>query len=237
MIFITDDGSYHLVFGTQHETKFYYYHNKNYIYQNFPVKEVVRTIENNLTFTLNVDTKDAFSDCVDFNLGQNQFSEKHKRFSDFITCDVNKTMSSEWICNLKEWNSTSRELTFFIQLSLSNSNMSQISSENLSGSIQCRMVATAAGNDAHSFIFQYGPLTSSPTARFLSISSPSETQQPDGLDSDPVSHSLLTMGQTPIVSVLIGISIISILAALSCGCYHRRRMKTVIEIWATDEVK
>ena len=186
---------------------------------------------------MNVDTKDAFSDCVDFNLGQNQFSEKQKRFSDFISCNVNKSMRLEWNCSLKEWNSTGRELTFLVQLPLSNSNLSQISSEDVSGSIQCRMVTTAAGNDAHSFIFQYGPLTSSPTARFLSISSPSETQQPDGLDSDPVSHSLLTMGQTPIVSVLIGISIISILAALSCGCYHRRRMKTVIEMWAPDEVK
>ena len=152
LIFIVDDGSYHLVFGTQHEIKFYYYHNKNYIYQNFPVKEVVRTTENNLTFTMSVDMKDAFSDCVDFNLGQNQFLEKHKRFSDFISCDVNKTMSSEWNCNLKNWNSTGRELTFLLQLPLSNANLSQIPSENLSGSIKCRMAVTEEGNDAHSFL-------------------------------------------------------------------------------------
>ena len=186
--------------------------------------------------TLNIDSKDYFSDCVNFNLVQSEFLEKDARFSDFVSCDPNKANNLEWSCSLKQWNSTSRDLTFFIQRSSVNNTLNQnASTANLFGSIQCRIAASE--HHEHSFLFQFGPLTTTPTGRMSKRFVPPLVQPSEDPPVVPVSLSSFTMGQTSAISVLIGISIISILAAISCGCYHRRRMKSVIEMWNPDEVK
>ena len=234
---VSDDGSYHLSFDGHQSIKFYYYHGKNYNFtQIYPIDKVENLTKNNLTFKLNVDAKDAFSDCIDYNLGQNQFLKKAKAYSDFISCQLKNIDTLDGNCNIQKWNSRNRELTFLIQISNSSNTSAQVAMKNQYGSVQCRMATSAAGNDEHSFLFHFGPLVSTPKQLMIrSISA--VTQQPDLPPISPVGHSTFTMGQTSAVSVLIGISIISILAAFSCGCYHRRRMKTVIDMWTPDEVK
>ena len=231
--FVLDDGSYHLSFGTHHRINFYYYHNKNYIYKNYPIEEVEQKTENILNLIVNTDAKDAFSDCVDVNIRHGQTMKDLKTIRDFISCDLTKADNIDWNCKVNQWNSTKRELAFFIQL---NRTSGQNVFENFYVSIQCRMKASAAGNDEHSFLFQLGPLITTST-NLMSSSSLAVTERSYHPSTVPVWHSSFTMGQTSAVSVLICISIISIFAAVSCGCYHRRRIKRDIDHWAPVETK